>query len=67
MDNVELKIKILRERAKRYGASIERYVVTDASSQTAFEREIGKQKFDTVFVDTPCSGLGTLRRHPELK
>lgn len=67
MDNVESKIKILRERAKRYGASLERYVITDASSPTAFDREIGKQKFDTVFVDTPCSGLGTLRRHPELK
>ena len=23
--------------------------------------------FPTVFVDTPCSGLGTLRRHPEIR
>src|SRR5581483_8194776 len=23
--------------------------------------------FDTVLVDAPCSGLGTLRRHPELR
>jgi 16S rRNA (cytosine967-C5)-methyltransferase len=23
--------------------------------------------FDVVFVDAPCSGLGTLRRHPELR
>lgn len=67
IDNVEAKTKILRERAKRYGASIERSVTCDASSETAFKREIGKQKFDMVFVDTPCSGLGTLRRHPELK
>ena len=67
MDNVESKIKILRERTKRYGAHLERYIVADASSQTAFDREIGKQKFDNVFVDTPCRGLGTLRRHPELK
>lgn len=67
MDNVESKIKILRERTKRYGSHLERYIVADASSQTAFDREIGIQKFDTVFVDTPCSGLGTLRRHPELK
>ena len=22
---------------------------------------------DTVFVDAPCTGLGTLRRHPELR
>jgi 16S rRNA (cytosine967-C5)-methyltransferase len=25
------------------------------------------QRFDAVLVDAPCSGLGTLRRHPELK
>ena len=67
MDNVDAKIKVLRERVKRYGSNLERYVVCDASSKTAFEREIGKQKFDQVFVDAPCSGLGTLRRHPELK
>ena len=24
-------------------------------------------QFDAVLADTPCSGLGTLRRHPELK
>ncbi len=24
-------------------------------------------KFDAVLVDAPCSGLGTLRRHPEIK
>ena len=67
MDNVEQKIKVLRERVKRYGSNLERYIVADASSKTAFEREIGKQLFDQVFVDAPCSGLGTLRRHPELK
>jgi 16S rRNA (cytosine967-C5)-methyltransferase len=24
-------------------------------------------RFDTVFLDAPCTGVGTLRRHPELK
>jgi 16S rRNA (cytosine967-C5)-methyltransferase len=24
-------------------------------------------EFDVVFVDAPCAGLGTLRRHPELR
>lgn len=26
-----------------------------------------QRKFDRVLVDAPCSGLGTLRRHPDLK
>jgi 16S rRNA (cytosine967-C5)-methyltransferase len=25
------------------------------------------QRFDRILVDAPCSGLGTLRRHPEIK
>ncbi|MFA7691348.1 MAG: 16S rRNA (cytosine(967)-C(5))-methyltransferase RsmB [Candidatus Hydrogenedentales bacterium] len=25
------------------------------------------ESFDTIIVDAPCSGLGTLRRHPEIK
>jgi 16S rRNA (cytosine967-C5)-methyltransferase len=25
------------------------------------------RRFDAVLVDAPCSGLGTLRRHPELR
>jgi 16S rRNA (cytosine967-C5)-methyltransferase len=26
-----------------------------------------REKFDYVLVDAPCSGLGTLRRNPEIK
>jgi 16S rRNA (cytosine967-C5)-methyltransferase len=31
-------------------------------------RVIGRpDSFDTVLVDAPCSGLGTLRQHPEIR
>lgn len=26
----------------------------------------GRRQFDSVFVDAPCSGTGTMRRHPEI-
>jgi 16S rRNA (cytosine967-C5)-methyltransferase len=38
-------------------------VVLDASLPLAF----GPEVFDAVLVDAPCSGLGTLARHPEIK
>ena len=28
---------------------------------------VGDRAFDEVFIDAPCSGLGTLRRHPEIR
>jgi 16S rRNA (cytosine967-C5)-methyltransferase len=28
---------------------------------------LAEESFDAVLVDAPCAGLGTLRRHPELK
>ena len=34
---------------------------------TSFDaREGERMLFDTVFVDAPCSGTGTMRRHPEI-
>jgi 16S rRNA (cytosine967-C5)-methyltransferase len=51
----------LRHEAKRLGLSPIDVVVGDARRPPITHR------FDAVLVDAPCSGLGTLRRHPELK
>lgn len=34
---------------------------------TEENRELGGAPFDRILVDAPCSGLGTLRAHPEIK
>jgi 16S rRNA (cytosine967-C5)-methyltransferase len=51
----------LQATARRMHASIVRVVVGDAR---AFRDEDG---FDRVLLDPPCSGLGTLRSHPDLR
>ncbi len=34
---------------------------------SGFKAPFADETFDRVLVDAPCSGLGTLRRHPDLK
>lgn len=64
LDNKAFKIKLLSERMKRYG------VLIDAAYDSGGE-ELGSlfpsSSVPAVFIDTPCSGLGTLRRHPEIR
>jgi 16S rRNA (cytosine967-C5)-methyltransferase len=58
------KAEAMRREAQARGLSGLRVVCADAS-QPASGLERGS--FDAVLVDAPCAGLGTLRRHPELK
>lgn len=60
----EGKLRKIESEARRLGlAERVRVVAHDATSP--FPEELGR--FDVVLVDAPCSGLGTLRRHPELR
>lgn len=59
------RLEALKERLPRAGLS-EVYPVQIAHERDdKLARWIGKA--DRVLVDAPCSGLGTLRRHPDLK
>ena len=51
----------LRRTAERMGASSVRVVTADARRFTT------ETPFDRVLVDPPCSGLGTLQGHPDLR
>lgn len=50
--------------AARLGISI---IETGQADLTAPVSESLREKFDSVLVDAPCSGSGTLRRNPEIK
>lgn len=73
LDNSRAKLNILEKRCKKYGVNVTSAIVTDACNKNKFAKDIKDEfngfdpSFDHVFVDAPCSGLGTLRRHPELK
>src|SRR5205823_970059 len=55
------KLGKIRDEAKRMGVQLE----ARKADATKLPASLGE--FDAVMVDAPCSGLGTLRRHPELR
>lgn len=58
------KIKALRENAGRLGIAIIDPLVGDLREAPG---ESFRDAFDGILLDVPCSGLGTLRRNPEIK
>lgn len=62
------KLDELERVARRLGVEglIERTVALDAASEEATPALAALGEFDAVLVDAPCTGLGTLRRHPEI-
>lgn len=63
-DSYNFKTGIHKARMKEYGVEVERYITEDARN---LKKALGDKRFDAVFLDAPCSGLGTLRRHPEIR
>jgi 16S rRNA (cytosine967-C5)-methyltransferase len=55
------RAKALRETSQRMGAANVDVLVQDARDP------VPGAPFDRVLVDPPCSGLGTLRGHPDLR
>lgn len=59
------KIKLIEDNASRQGvANIVEARQLDARKLTS---EFAENSFDRVLVDAPCSGLGLMRRRPEIR
>lgn len=64
-DVSEKRLANLAPRLKRSGLSNITPQKIDSENDTRIKRLAGK--IDRVLVDAPCTGLGTLRRNPDLK
>ena len=56
------KISVMKMRAEQLGITSMKCIVQDASVM----REEYRNSFDRVICDVPCSGLGVIRRKPEI-
>jgi 16S rRNA (cytosine967-C5)-methyltransferase len=56
------------KRMKMWRRNIERLQIHSAAGVVADARNLPlRKRFNLVTVDAPCSGLGVIRRHPEIK
>lgn len=61
-DLYEHRVGLIKEGAKRLGIDIINTCVNDA---TVYNETMGE--FDAILCDVPCSGLGVIRRKPDIK
>lgn len=57
------KVQLIEEQVRRLGLTVVEAIQADA-------RELpgtGREPFDFVLLDAPCSGLGVIRRKPDIK
>jgi 16S rRNA (cytosine967-C5)-methyltransferase len=62
IDLHEHRVRAMKERFELSGVQNVETIVADATQSLPFERT-----FDRILVDVPCSGTGTLARHPEIR
>ncbi len=60
VDRYENKLDFIRKGCDRLG-------ITDVSFAVADARSYASEPADRILVDAPCSGLGTLRKKPDIK
>ncbi len=64
MDLHPKKLDLIEENTARLGLEIVQTAPVDGRKAASF---LPKESFDAVLVDAPCSGLGVMRRKPDIK
>lgn len=62
-DLYEHRVNLIQENCKRLGINI---VECDTKDATILDEKL-VNKFDKILLDAPCSGLGVIRRKPDIK
>jgi 16S rRNA (cytosine967-C5)-methyltransferase len=65
VDVHDFKLRLLEERLAALGAPGVVTLTADATTLAGIAGAPAPGTVDAVLIDAPCSGLGTLRRHPE--
>lgn len=65
LDIHENKLRLVKNAAKRLGVSDK--VKTKALDARKAPEYFEEEQFDKILVDAPCSGLGLIRRKPEIR
>ncbi len=67
-DFYDHRLRTMKELNNKLGFDQIKLVQLDATQEAPSDIDPSwPESFDLVLLDTPCSGLGTLQRHPEIK
>ncbi|MDY6973992.1 MAG: 16S rRNA (cytosine(967)-C(5))-methyltransferase RsmB, partial [Thermodesulfobacteriota bacterium] len=64
IDTNHIRLVTLGQGLRRLGTDCVRPIVADACAHLSY---LLRSSFDKIFIDGPCSGLGTISRHPDGK
>ncbi|MCF6515098.1 16S rRNA (cytosine(967)-C(5))-methyltransferase RsmB [Lactobacillus sp. S2-2] len=65
LDLHEKKLKLIKNNAKRMG--LNELINLNALDARKIDEVYDSESFDQILVDAPCSGLGLMRRKPEIR
>lgn len=65
LDLYDHKLALVRENAERLNLSDK--IETKVMDAREVHKEFAKDSFDKILVDAPCSGIGLIRRKPDIK